>query len=220
MQNRINDKINIAIMDNELSATGWGLNQLAWTLYWFVDFFDIVFFKDQPVPIPVLTFEKTRVNSLGYYRVGLNDFAVKEQINLNRLYINSPLSALLQTLIHEMVHSWEFLYVDEKKRTKNWYHKMCFRKKMADIGILTNAKGCHLFIQDPFIFLLRKHGVDFSNYTYTEGSKKVIVIPPTMERKGKSKLMKWSCGCTNLRVGIKDLEAKCLKCENKFELVT
>ncbi len=115
MHNRLNESINIAIMENELSASDWELNQLAWTLYWFVDFFNVVFFKDQPVPIPVLTFEKTRVNSLGNYRVGLNDFAVKGQINLNRLYINSPLSELLQTLIHEMVHSWEFLYVDEKK---------------------------------------------------------------------------------------------------------
>ena len=220
MQNRINDKINIAIMDNELSATDWEMNQLAWTLYWFVDFFNIVFFKDQPVPIPVLTFEKTRVNSMGYYRVGLNDFAVKEQINLNRLYINSPLSELLQTLIHEMVHSWEFLYVDEKKRTNNWYHKMCFRKKMAYLGILTDKKGCHLFIHDPFIFLLRKHGVDFSNLCYAENSKKVMKNPIEKKVKGKSKLKKWSCGCTNLRVGIKDLEAKCLKCDNEFELVT
>ena len=81
MQNKLNESINIAIMENELSASEWELNQLAWELYWFVDFFNIVFFKDQTVPIPVLTFEKTRVNSLGYYRVGLNDFAVKGQIN-------------------------------------------------------------------------------------------------------------------------------------------
>jgi hypothetical protein len=36
--------------------------------------------------------------------------------------------------------------------------------------------------------------------------------------KGKSKLKKWSCGCTNIRVAVRSLEAKCLKCGNKFEI--
>ena len=86
MQRKVNYKINIDIKENELASTDWGLNDLAWTLYWFVDFFNIAFFKDQPVPIPALTFERTRVNNLGYYRIGFNDFAVRDQINLNNLY--------------------------------------------------------------------------------------------------------------------------------------
>ena len=39
----------------------WGLNELAWELYWWADFFNIAFFKVQPVPVPVISFEKTRV---------------------------------------------------------------------------------------------------------------------------------------------------------------
>jgi len=109
MLNRINDQINKEIMENELDANDWIHNELAWTLYWFVEFFNICFFKDQPVPIPALTFEKTRVNNLGYYRIGMNDWAVRDQINLNKLYINRPLWETLATLLHEMMHSFEYI---------------------------------------------------------------------------------------------------------------
>lgn len=217
MQNRINEKINIEIMENELSTTEWELNGLVWELRWWIDFFNIVFFKVQPVPIPVLTFEKSRVNNLGYFRMGFNDFAVRNQINLNRLYIGRPLNEILQTLVHEMVHSFEHTYVDERKRTKNWYHTNAFRQKMVEIGILTNPKGIHIAIGDPFVFLLRKHGVVFNS---TVGPKGFIIIPPKKKTKGKSKLRKWSCGCQNVRVGKAEFEATCDLCGNKFELVT
>jgi len=216
MQNRINNRINLEIMDHELSATDWEMNQFAWELYWWVDFFNIVFFKDQPVPIPVLTFERSRVNTLGYYRVGFNDFAVKDQINLNRLYIGRPLHEVSQTLAHEMTHSWEHIYVPEEKRTKNWYHTNAFRQKMAEIGILTNPKGVHMAVGDPFVFLLRKHGVSFDSHLDLNG---FIIIPPKKKPKGKSKLQKWSCGCQNVRIGKSTFEATCDLCGNKFALV-
>ena len=217
MQNRINDRINLEIMDNELSAADWEMNQLAWTLYWFVDFFNICFFKDQHVPIPALTFERSRVNNLGYFRMGFNDFAVRNQINLNRLYISRPLNEVLQTLVHEMVHSFEHIYVPEDKRTKNWYHTNAFRQKMIEIGILTNPKGVHIAVSDPFVFLLRKHGVSFDSKIDDKG---FIIIPPKKKTKGKSKLRKWSCGCQNVRIGKAEFEATCDLCHNKFELVT
>ena len=36
----------------------------------------------------------------------------------------------------------------------------------------------------------------------------------------KFKLKKWSCGCANIRMGAKDCDAKCLRCGNKFELIS
>ena len=81
----VTDKINVEIMDNELKATDWELHGLASELRWWIDFFSAAFFKDQPIPLPVLSFEKTRVTTLGSYRLGHNDIGVKENINLNRL---------------------------------------------------------------------------------------------------------------------------------------
>lgn len=214
MQNR-NERINVQIMENELSAD-WEMNNLAWELYWWVDFFNIVFFNGTPVPIPALTFEKTRVNNLGFYRIGFNDWAVKDQINLNRLYINRPLLETLSTLVHEMTHSWEYIYVPEDKRTKNWYHTKAFKNKLAEIGILTDNRGCHVAVGDPFVHLLRQHGVTFE--AEKRNADGMILIPPKPKTKGRSKLRKWSCGCQNVRIGKKEFQATCDICYNKFEL--
>jgi len=62
----LTEKINVEIMENELSATDWELHPLAWELWWWVEFFQIAFFRDTPVPTPALTFEKSRVNNLGF----------------------------------------------------------------------------------------------------------------------------------------------------------
>ena len=217
MQRKVNYKINIDIKENELASTDWGLNDLAWTLYWFVDFFNIAFFKDQPVPIPALTFERTRVNNLGYYRIGFNDFAVRDQINLNNLYLSCPLNETLQTLVHEMVHSFEHIYIPEKKRTKNWFHTKAFRAKLEKIGILSDERGCHFAVGDPFVHLLRQHGVSFKEAK--RDANGFILIPPKTKPKGKSKLRKWSCGCQNARVGRKAFEAICKICGKEFEQV-
>ena len=215
------ERINIEIMENELSATDWELNNLAWELYWWVDFFQIAFFKDQRVPIPALTFERTRVNNLGHYRIGRNDWAVKEQINLNRLYLHRPLYEVLATLFHEMVHSWEFTHLPEEKRTKSWYHSKAFRDKMAEFGIICNPNGSHaaLDYKGKFVQTLRQHGVDFNHAGITvSGGNNVIPIDPKPVKKGKSKLKKWSCGCQIVRVGKREFCATCDICGNKFEL--
>lgn len=216
------EAINLAIMDNELSATDWELCRLAQELYWWVHLFQAAFFKDQPVHLPALTFERSRVNTLGHYRIGRNDFAVKEQINLNRLYLTRPLHHVLSTLLHEMVHSWEFTYVPKDKRTKSWYHSKAFRDKMAEFGILTNTNGSHagMDYNGQFVFILKKHGVSFVEFDLSGLPKgnSVIPIDPAPKKKGSSKLKKWTCGCQIVRVGKREFCATCDICGNKFTL--
>jgi hypothetical protein len=217
---RLTEKVNMEIMENELAAVDWELNPLAWELYWWVHAFQIRFFADEPMPIPALTFEKSRVTTLGHYRIGRNDFAVREQINLNKLHLNRPLWDILATLLHEMVHCWEYCHLPEKDRTKNWYHPKKFREKMQEFGIVCDEKGCHvgLIRNGLFAWTLRQNAVELNsvpNYQ-TEG---VVPIEPKKKPKGKSKLKKWSCGCTNIRVAVQDFQAECLKCGNIFELV-
>lgn len=218
VKQKLNERINIEIMENELDAMDWELNSLVWTLYWFVDLFNIVFFKGTPVPIPALTFEKSRVNNFGWYRVGLNDFAVKNQINLNRLYIDRPLYETLGTLLHEMVHGFEQEHVEEAKKTKGWYHTKAFREKLKECGIHTDERGCHVAIGDPFRYILIRHGVDFNHANMIQKGG-LILIPPKPKKKGKSKLKKWSCGCQNVRIGKSEFHATCNLCGNEFELI-
>ena len=210
-RNQLDEKVNLEIMENELDAMDWEHNQLVSELYWFVDLFNIVFFKDTPVPIPALSFERSRVNTMGWYRIGRNDFAVKDQINLNRLYIDRPLCETLGTLIHEMIHSYEYIYVEENKRTKSWYHTNAFRSKLKECGIHTDDRGCHVAIGDPFKYILQRHGVSFNHNNMVQKGG-LVLIPPKPKKKGKSKLKKWSCGCQNVRVGKQTFEATCDIC--------
>jgi len=212
-----NDHINIQIMENEKSAHDWVLNNLAWELYWWVDFFNSAFFKHQPVPVPVISFERTNVNNLGHYVIGRNAFGVKENININSVNLKRPLWDILATLLHEMAHSWQAAY---GKPSNYWFHNKEFQLKMLEFGILIDNRGCHMGVGDPFMFILRKHAVDIKQSIDPKEFIKegFVKIPPKPKPKGKSKLKKWTCGCTNVRVGIKDLEAQCLKCGNKFEL--
>ncbi len=210
----LNEPINIAIMENEKSACDWALSNLAWELYWWVDLFNIAFFREESVPVPVISFERTKVTTLGHYVPGRNSLGLLENINVNTAHLNRPLWDILATLIHEMCHSWQKIY---GKPSKSWFHNKEFQTKMAEFGILINNKGRHIGVRDPFVFLLKKHGVVFNNTRDPDG---IIKIPPKEKPKGKSKLKKWSCGCTNIRVGVKHLEVKCLKCGNTFELVS
>lgn len=212
MKRRLNESINIHIMENEKEAHDWELNTLASELYWWVDFFNIAFFREQPVPVPAISFEKTKVSNLGHYVIGRNAFGIKENININRVHLKRPMWDLLATLLHEMTHSWQYLYGNS---SKSWFHNKEFQVKLLEFGIVTDNKGCHLGLGDPFVYLLKKHGVEL-NHNKDPGG--IIRIPPKEKPKGKSKLRKWTCGCTNIRVAVSDLEAKCFKCGNRFEL--
>ena len=214
MQKQSNESINIAIMDNEMSAYDWGLNELAWELYWWVDFFNVALFKHQPVPVPAISFERTKVTNLGHYVIGRNAFGIKENININSAHLNRPLWDILTTLVHEMTHSWQALY---GKPSNSWFHNKEFQLKMLEFGIICDSKGRHQGVGDPFVCLLKKHGIVFNRATELEPDG-ILKIASKARPKGKSKLKKWTCGCTNVRVAVKDFDAKCLKCETKFEL--
>jgi len=210
MRRKQNKATNTDIVDNEKDAHDGELNGLVWELYWWFAFFNIVFFKDQLVPTPFITFERTNVTNLSHYVAGRNAFGVKENININRAHLNRPLWDILATLLHEMVHSWQALFGNP---SNSWFHNKEFQKKMDQFGIYCNGKGGHTGISDPFVFLLKKHGVQF---TYNKDDDGTIKIP--LKPKGKSKLKKWQCHCgQSVRVGAKDFFATCDLCNGEFQ---
>ena len=57
---QVGEAVNIAIQENQVDASDWPLNDLACELAWWVDFFNISFFKDEVVPVPAISFERTK----------------------------------------------------------------------------------------------------------------------------------------------------------------
>jgi hypothetical protein len=201
-----------AIIENGKYNQDWIFSTIAGELYWWVDFFNIAFFKDQPVPVPVIAFSKNRVTTRGNYKSKHNGFGVTGTLVLNRNHLDQPIWVTLATLLHELTHAWQTLYGTP---STSWFHNQEFRQKMAVCGITCNTKGHHTHLADPFVFLLKKHGVLLSG-----GSDAQMQVGPMPRRRGQSKLKKWSCGCTNVRVAVRDFEAQCLKCRNLFKRET
>lgn len=182
-------------------------------LYWCFDLFNIAFFKLQQVPAPVLSFENNRNKSLGHYPVAGNAHSDGMPVTIYRINPQKDLGEILATILHCMVHSWQNRY---GKPSQSWFHNKEFRLKMHDCGILCNPKGCHLGIKDPFLSILNNQGIPINQSAEENG---IIKLMPESAKKGNSKLKKWSCGCTNVRVGVKEVRIRCLKCRNEFELI-
>lgn len=210
---QLNDPINIAIRENEKTVTDWDLSELAKVLYQWTDIFNVTFFKDEPVGVPVISFEKTKTGNLGHYVIGRNAFGVRENININRVHLDRTLWEILATLVHEMCHSWQAAYGSP---SNSWFHNREFREKMLVIGISVNEKGCQLGIQEPFVSLLKQHGIEVTGDQNPEG---LIQITPKERPRGRSKLKKWTCGCQIVRVGKAGFKATCDICGSQFELV-
>lgn len=200
-------------MANENDAYDWALCSLSSELYWWTAFFNIAFFKTQPVKMPVISFEKKSVKNLGHYVRERNGFGLKENININRCHLDRPLWEILSTLLHEMCHSWQNLY---GKPSISWFHNKEFKLKMSEMGIIVNNRGYHLRVADPFVFFLEKHGLKFG---YPRNSDGFIRVPQKNKPKGRSKLKKWGCLCgQTARVGKKEFFAICTLCEEEFVL--
>ena len=201
------------IMKSNNNLTEIDLDHLVCEIYWFIDFFNIAFFKINQVFAPIFCFEINREKSLGHYPVQGKAYGEGKDVDIYKINPYENLWKILATVLHLMVHTWQNHH---GQSNKSWFHNNEFRAKMAEFGIQCNKTGCHTRLGDPFVFLLKKHGVVFGEIQDLNG---IICVQPRYKLKGNSKLKKWSCGCTNVRVAV-ILEAQCLKCDKKFELIS
>jgi hypothetical protein len=208
------EDINKVVKENEIQAEGWVFSNLSELLYDWFDRFNERFFENN-LKTPAISFEKTRKNSLGHFVIGRNAFGLKWNINVNSMYADHHLVDTLATLLHEMTH--QYLHEFGRKKltfSKNNYHNKEYRLKAEKLGIPCDDYGKILYYRDPYLSFLKHQGVEVKPRFTTEKKGKA---GDYAERPGKSKLKKWSCGCTNIRVAIKEFEAKCLKCESIFK---
>lgn len=190
-------RMNLSLREHETSVD-WRLVEKAKLFYKFFDLFNEEFFEGRLLQA-VISFERTRVTSLGHFVVGRNQIALND--NINSRYIGSDDFYLLAVLLHEQTHLWQKYF---GKPGKGWYHNKQFIVKAIELGIICDSRGHILKIEKPFISFLAKYGIDKKSDLILVGSK------------GQSKLRKWTCGCTIVRVGRKDFMDQCLYCGNRF----
>lgn len=213
------EKINLILREHETS-TQWELAPLTQKLYHFFDLFNSQFFNSF-LPQPAISFQKTGVIRYGHYRLGRNDFGILHEINLNRRYLTRNFVELLVTLLHEMIHLWQDVTKGMPK-TMN-YHNKGFQEKSKELGIPSNHKGQTTDVTDPFVSLvmanLKTDGDKPDKEKDLDIDKVKEEITKDKKPKGESKLKKYSCGCTNVRVGTSRFSATCNFCGNEFVLV-
>jgi hypothetical protein len=204
---------NKKIKAHEIQTKQWRYSGLSEQMYDWFDKFNEYFFQNK-LKTPVISFERTRRGTLGHFVLNRNSFGLKWNTNINKLYIDGSLVDTLATLLHEMTHQWQQEYGKKKaKSSRNNYHNVEFRKITKEMGIPSDQRGVTLYYQNPFISFLKNHGVCVKPRYFIENK------PFVKQISAKTKLKKWYCGCTIARVAIRDFQAKCLKCGNKFKLV-
>lgn len=203
------EPVNKAVREHELYIDDWILKPVSEKLYLFFDLFNKEFFAGQ-LGTPVISFRHTNYLNLGTYTRGRNEFGVYDNININPINLCGTIQETLVTLLHEIIHAWQWRW---GKPSKSKYHNKACRRKMAELGIPCNELGVTLKIQDPFVCLIRKYGID--------GQKWELPAEYQILKQKGSKLRKWVCSCDPqyaVRVAIQDFKATCLRCNSEFRL--
>lgn len=157
-------------------------------------------------PEITLSVDKNNKKQLGHYKIGRDGLGLKWRISMNVLHLGAPKANIISVLLHEVLHAVQY---QSSKPGKGNHHNVEFVEWCERLGIPTNAKGHCLGIKPDGLFAeyAKRHGLDGK----FEFRKNDLPKP-----KG-SKLKKWTCGCTNVRVAIDDFQATCNKCGNDFE---
>ena len=204
--------INTAIKDHEISENDWYFNKYARDCYLWMGRFNKEFFNSK-LTMAVLSFERSRITTLGHYVTERNAIGVNDNINLNSIHLCREKWQILSTLLHEMVHQYQRRlgsFSDKEKVKGNNYHNKEFLDMTESFGLIHNKKGQR--IAPPtgrFVSFLKKYNVEITKEKHYE--RKV----------GISKLKKYICQfipAINIRVGKSEFSATCNKFRKEFEL--
>ncbi len=179
----------------------WRFQDLSKELHRWMEIYNVQCELD--VPNISLCIDAVSPRCLGHYRLGHNGLGLLNEIAINtRFLLRSEFWDTLGTLLHEMLHAWQY----EHGKPSGWYHhNREFRDKAKTIGLIVDRRGYTQYEPDgPFICLLRECGVRTPQ----------IPQPEKHAAAGFPKLKEWSCGCKRGAwvAGDGEWKAKCLTC--------
>ena len=209
------EPINEQLREHQISSADWENNNLVKELHIWAKRMILKFKLETSVP--AIMIDRINRNRYGHYRYGRNGFGLRNEIAINQAFISERgFGKVLGTLLHELLHAEQ---EESGKPGKNNYHNKAFRTRAASFGLIVDQKGHTEYAPppSPFRSLLSAHKIKIKAKPRTVSV--AISLPPSI-RPGQSKLKLWVCKCepqpVRVRVAIKDFQAKCLKCGEKF----
>lgn len=158
------------------------------------------------IEVPAIQIDRLRIRTMAHYRRGRNGFGLKHEIAFNDIYTRRQLAEQLETLLHELLHEQQGMYGRSGRRN---YHNLAFRRAALSYGLIINERGQSLgVVPGRFTELLTQHGVDLTPVLQPQ-------FTVSRQIRDSSKLKKWACDCTNVRVAV-ELHAQCLRCGKPF----
>jgi hypothetical protein len=171
--------------------------------------------------VPLRLDPRIRRNCAGYFLPGHNEFGLVYEIAVAvpppEQLAGVDRGDLLGTLLHEQFHLLQELNGIRGKEGSN-YHNAQYRATAERFGLLVDFRGRQKYATDSvFLDLLAEFGVELPYSVLAERAalrgETPPPPPPAKRGPGRSKLRKWTCGCTNVRVGVAEFYAKCTRTE-------
>lgn len=167
------------------------------------------------LPQPVITIQTAgRKPYLGWFRADSWKDKKKEvpEINITAEEMNRAPEAILETLIHEMVHLDNWMN-NIKDVSSNQYHNKNFLRGCEEVNLICE-RGNHGWNSTSLSPELRR--IIRAGKPRKSAFKTFRVADGGAKTGSGSKLIKWTCGCTNVRVAVPDFDATCNACGNEF----
>ena len=209
--------------------TKWTYSELASKLYAWSNIFNSRFFAgvvtkgEDPLPQPVIGFDRTNIRTLAYYTLGKNAFGLDDEIIINTAHTNRPIYSILETLCHEQIHLWQQRRGKHPYVSGNNTHNAEFVAKAEAIGLHpAPIHGYHLRPADgDFRALLEQHGIKPPEDIKPKEAGKRQNWWDVTKVKGRSTLTKWECPACGLkiRVGVsQNVELACMPCSREYRV--
>jgi hypothetical protein len=183
------------------------------------------------VPEFILSVDKNNVKQLAHYKVGRDSLGLAWRIEYNLLHLGRSEPEIFGTLVHEVFHGLQ--HALGTKTMTSAHHDQQFVGWCNHAGNETNERGIDMGIRpgSPIVKYMRK-SMKLKLKTGKAKTAKdgaVLVakplvgptpfIPPVaLPKPAGTKMHRWACDCTNIRVAIEDFEATCNSCGADFVL--
>lgn len=191
----------------------------------FMQLNETLLFRQQNLPLPVITVQSCgrRVHTLGWFaRKAWTDGDVRlPEINLSAEYLRRPVTDVVGTLVHEMVHESNWLAGVRDCSSTN-YHNRQFKTAAERVHLICeraddgkNLMGWAYTTPSPKLCDII-HGLDIDEDAfalYRELPREFKLPGEAWEKSPKPaepRMKKWSCGCTNIWSAV-EVVARCSK---------